>query len=447
MKKIGIIGGGFMGMTLGHKLAKAGASVQVFERSSQVGGLATWEDYGSFTFDRFYHVILPGDQFLLDIIRDLGIEDRLVWQQTYTGYYVNEQFYDMSTSMDFLKFPPLGMFSKGRLALTILRGSRISDWKSMEQMTIEEWLVKIGGRNTFEKFWKPLLLAKLGENYKRVSAVFIWTYIKRLFEARDSSSAERAEHMGYVSGGYKTVFDAMTASVESHGGTIHTNAAVTQIEPAPEGGMLVHTEAGSTHFDKVIFTSPVNVLQKVAAPGLIEVQQDGREVEYLGVVCMVLKTTRSFTPYYVLNLADDKVPFTGVIGMSTLVDKADTGGYELTYFPKYVLSTDPILQKSDEELSEWFIQGVKSLYPDLKSEEIVEAHINRAFKVQPLQVLNYSDIVPKSKTLHPDMYVVNTSQFVNDTLNNNSVARHIHKFLEAHQKSLLSEQPETTHQL
>ncbi|MEZ4826776.1 MAG: hypothetical protein R3C61_10865 [Bacteroidia bacterium] len=48
-----------------------------------------------------------------------------------------------------------------RLALTIMYASRINDWKSMEKITIEEWLVKIGGRKTFEKFWKPLLLAKL----------------------------------------------------------------------------------------------------------------------------------------------------------------------------------------------------------------------------------------------------------------------------------------------
>jgi hypothetical protein len=111
------------------------------------------------------------------------------------------------------------------------------------------------------------------------------------------------------------------------------------------------------------------------------------------------------------------------------VDKAETGGNYLTYFPKYVLSTDPILRKPEEELREWFLQGVRTLYPELKGEEIVGVHINRAFKVQPLQLLDYSQIVPQARTLHPDFYIVNTSQFVNDTLNNNSVARHVEQFL------------------
>lgn len=122
--------------------------------------------------------------------------------------------------------------------------------------------------------------------------------------------------------------------------------------------------------------------------------------------------------------------------MNTLVKPEYTGGHYMTYFPKYVLSTDPILKKSDEELTEWFMDGVRTMYPDLKEEEIVSVHMNRAFKVQPLQVLNYSEIVPQAETAHPDFYILNTSQFVNDTLNNNSVARHVKRFVEKYETAL-----------
>jgi hypothetical protein len=33
---------------------------------------------------------------------------------------------------------------------------------------------------------------------------------------------------------------------------------------------------------------------------------------------MALLTRRPFCPYYVLNIADERVPFTGIIGMSSL---------------------------------------------------------------------------------------------------------------------------------
>lgn len=435
--KIGIIGGGFMGLVLAQKLAAPGRNITVIERDRQLGGLATYHDFGDFFWDRFYHVILPSDSALVGFLNDIGLKDELMWEKTYTGYYVNEKFYSISNNKEFLLFPPLGLISKFRLALTILIASRIKDWKKMENQSIEEWLVKIGGRKTFEKFWKPLLLAKLGENYKRVSAVFIWTYIKRLFEARDTSANQ--EHMGYVRGGYKKVFDQLENTLPDQGVQILTETTVESIEPDPQGGMIVRANGEAEHFDKVIFTSPVNVLEKVAAPELIEVKGDTRAVEYLGVVCMVMATKKPFTPFYVLNIADERVPFTGVIGMSTLVDTAETGGHYLTYFPKYVHSTDPILRKSDEELGEEFLKGVRLMYPELKEEDIVSVHINRAVKVQPLQVLNYSEIVPKARTLHNDFYVLNTSQFVNDTLNNNSVTQHVDRFVQRYGLEFTSE--------
>ncbi|MEZ4851483.1 MAG: FAD-dependent oxidoreductase [Bacteroidia bacterium] len=46
---IGVIGGGIMGLTLAHKLQEKGRSVTVYESGSQLGGLATYHDFGDFT--------------------------------------------------------------------------------------------------------------------------------------------------------------------------------------------------------------------------------------------------------------------------------------------------------------------------------------------------------------------------------------------------------------
>ncbi|MEM6347982.1 MAG: NAD(P)/FAD-dependent oxidoreductase [Bacteroidota bacterium] len=425
--KIAVVGGGFMGMALSFKLAGPGKELSLFERNAQWGGLATYHDYEDFDWDRFYHVILPQDRDLLGILHDIGLKDELRWKQTLTGYYVNKRTYSISSTKEFLLFPPLDPISKFRLALTILRGSRIDDWSELEDKTVEEWLVKMGGRSTFEKFWKPLLLAKLGENYKRVSAVFIWTYIKRLFAARDSSA--KKEQMGYVAGGYKTVFDRLESELIKKGVSLHNNTSVEHIRPAENGGMYLTANGEEQYFDKVIFTSPSSVLEQVADESIVSIKGDHRKVEYLGVVCLVLRTTRELTPYYVVNISDAKIPFTGVIGMTALVDRQYTAGQHLTYFPKYIINTDPMLRQSDEELKEAFLEGVKSMYPDLKDEEIIGLHLNRAFKVQPLQVLHYDQIRPRTKTLHEDFYLLNTSQFINDTLNNDSVARHVNRFM------------------
>lgn len=428
--KIAIIGGGFMGMALSYKLAGPDREIHLFERGDQWGGLATYHDYGDFTWDRFYHVILPQDRDLLGLLHDVGLKDELRWKQTLTGYYVNEKFFSISNSKEFLLFPPLDLISKFRLALTILGANRIKDWRKLAKVSVEDWLVKLGGRRTFEKFWKPLLLAKLGQSYKRVSAVFIWTYITRLFAARDSSA--KKEQMGYVAGGYKTVFDRMETALTDQGATLNLQTTVESIRPAEGGGLWVKANGSEQHFDKVVFTSPSSVLQKVAEPSLASVSGKAEAVEYLGVACLVLVTQKPLTPFYVVNISDDKIPFTGVIGMTSLVDPQYTGGHHVTYFPKYILNTDPLLHRSEEELTEMFMKGVRDMYPDLQEEEIVSVHMNRAIRVQPLQVLNYDEIRPRVTTQHPDFFVLNTSQFINDTLNNDSVARHVNRFVEQH---------------
>ena len=62
--------------------------------------------------------------------------------------------------------------------------------------------------------------------------------------------------------------------------------------------------------------------------------------------------------------------------------------------------------------------------------EIAGVFLNRAVKVQPLQVVGYSQRVQAPRTRHPDFYVVNTAQFASNTLNNNEVIRSVDAFLE-----------------
>ena len=116
--------------------------------------------------------------------------------------------------------------------------------------------------------------------------------------------------------------------------------------------------------------------------------------------------------------------------MSSLVDTSETAGLYLTYLPKYVLSDDAALGRPDEELKAEFMAGFRRMFPDFPESEIAGVHLNRAIKVQPLQVIGYSGLVQPPRTRHADFYVVNTAQFASNTLNNNEVIRSVNAFLE-----------------
>ena len=279
---------------------------RVYERAAQPGGLATWHDFGAFVWDRFYHVILPSDTALVEFMRRIGLGDRLRWRPTQTGFYVDRAVPSaLAAALDFLRFPLLGLVEQvppRRDHPLLLAHQRLEAARG--QVTVEDFLVRYSGRATFEKIWKPLLLAKLGENYRRVSAVFIWTYVKRLFSARDAAAQKESARLrvGRLPHGvhaaaraHRARSAASCASGSRSSPCARARAAASRSRPA----------ARAESFDKVIFTGPVNVLRSRrgsrARPGAAA----GRR-RVPGVVCLALVTRKPCCPYYVLNIADER---------------------------------------------------------------------------------------------------------------------------------------------
>ena len=133
--------------------------------------LASAWKIGDVVWDKHYHVTLLSDTFTRGVVKEIGLEDDFRWVETKTGFYTDGSLYSMSNTLEFLRFPPLGLISKLRLGATIFYASRLKDWKQLEKITVEEWLTKLGKRTFAPR--RPLLKAKLGD-YSETSAAFIW---------------------------------------------------------------------------------------------------------------------------------------------------------------------------------------------------------------------------------------------------------------------------------
>ena len=66
-------------------------------------------------------------------------------------------------------------------------------------------------------------------------------------------------------------------------------------------------------------------------------------MEYLGVVCVLLVLSKKLSPYYVINLLDKDLPFTGIVEVTNVVDSTDFDGRHLVYLPKYFAPSDSIV--------------------------------------------------------------------------------------------------------
>src|SRR5690606_23094020 len=329
--KVGIVGAGMLGLTLGHRLARAGHTVEIFESGGQSGGLAAPHDYGSFVWDRYYHCILPQDQNLIRLLAELGLEDDLRWRTTGTGYYGKGVFHNMSGNKDFLAFPLLSLADKFRLGATIFYATRFADPYKLYRVTAKDWLTRTCGRKVYEVFWLPLLKAKFGPFHDQIAAVFIWAALTRLLGAGEGGANK--ENLGYVRGGYGAVLGKLEAWLASHGAKLRLDSPIAAARPGRggEAACVLETsgpegECKTFGFDQVFFTAPTSLAAKVSAP---EFQPHIRRMAtdyptsgaYLGVICLVLVLKKPLTPYYVLNIGED-LGLTGVIEMTNLIDAA-----------------------------------------------------------------------------------------------------------------------------
>src|SRR5579864_2646866 len=296
-KKIAVLGGGLTGLTAAFYLLRAGADVTVFESNSQPGGLATHFNFGDFCWDKFYHCILTSDSALLQLISDLGLSSELRWTPTKVGFFADEKLYSMSSTLDFLKFRPLNLWQKARLAAGILYTCRIQDCQALEGELASDWLTRVFGEKNYQKMWGPLLKCKLGGCREQASAAFIWATITRLYSTRQKNSSQQ-ECLGYVQGGYRVVFQRLIEMVKALNGRILANARATRMTKTDE---IVEIEVdGQKHrFDAAIATIPSKPLAAIT-PGLSAAYvRKLNEVTYLGIVCIALVLKRRLSPFYV----------------------------------------------------------------------------------------------------------------------------------------------------
>lgn len=414
------MGGGILGMTLALRLTEADYKVTLIESDSRTGGLASSSEIGKYIWDKFYHVIVPSDSNLLKLIDELGLNDRINWKNTKTGFFTDGHLYSMSNTMEFLIFPPLNILEKFRLGWTIFYASKIKAWQRLEDILVADWLKWLSGKRTLNKIWLPLLKSKLGEYYRITNASFIWAIISRMYKARKPGM--KKESFGYVDGGYATILESFQKMLDKSGVKTLCKKSVAKVVNNTHGVSLQTVTGDFLNFDKAILTIPCTLAQELCPQLSSSEKSRLRNVIYEGILCAVLILKKPLSEYYITNITDEWVPFTGVIEMTALVDNKYFDGNSVVYLPRYLIQEDPFWHKSDEMVIEEFLAALESMYPAFKRTDIVFSNISRASHVLPITTLNYStELLPPTRTSLENVFVVNSAQIANGTMNVNEI--------------------------
>lgn len=388
--RVGIVGGGILGMTAALRLAQQGVAVSLYERAPDLGGLVGSFDFDGTPVDRFYHVVLPSDDRVVGLAEELGFGDRWRFRPTRVGFYGDGRLFSMTSPKEFLTFPLLRPHERARLAAFVARCQLTKEHDRLDDEPLEDWLRRHCGKGVVEKLWKPLLDSKFDGRFEDLPATYIWARTRRMGSTRDKGGREV---MGWLDGGYQTIIDALERKIVALGGEVHARATVDSI--AAEGGRAVGVviDGRLRRFDHVLCTLAPPMARRLLPAELAE-QAPADHCRYLGVVCLLLRVKRSVSPYYHLNITDRRVPLTTVVETTHVVDPDRVGGH-LLYVSKYVDPGHPDQERSPEELERSYMQYARTIFPDLRDDEIVSSVVQRARITEPVHLVGGAKRLPE----------------------------------------------------
>ena len=244
--RVAIIGAGFGGMAAAYDLRKAGHEVTIYESANYVGGLASGfkERHWDWSVEKFYHHWFQSDHHMLGLIKELGWEDKVIFPRPLTVMYHNGKFYPFDSILRALLFPGLGFgLDKIRFGFVGLFLRLTNNWKALEKVTADAWMMKWAGKNVYEKMWKPLLVGKFGPFYRDVNMAWMWARIKA-----------RTTRLGTFEGGFQRFADLFAEKLRGMGVDIRLGAKVETVKR--EGNELsIRADGEAAFFDKVLVTT------------------------------------------------------------------------------------------------------------------------------------------------------------------------------------------------
>jgi protoporphyrinogen oxidase len=415
VSRIAVIGGGIAGLTTAYRLAQAGHDVILWDPSEQLGGQAAAFPVPGGHLEFFYHHLFMSDTAIIDLIDELGISDSLVWLGSKNGFFANDRIYSLAGARDLLNLSIVPFIDRLRIGFVTLYLQRITPssnrWKKFERVTAWEWLRRYSGERAFDRIWGMQLKAKFGPRAESVAMSWFWNKIYLRTQSREGILGE--EKLGYIMGSFNVLIDRLADACRDLGVDIRPGNGVTGIESS--GGQSVSftvedSQRNRETVDRVIATIPSPVLLRLVPDMPEPYRSQLTSAVYQGAVCALLRLDRPLTDIYWLNIADERLPFTGVIEHTNFIGPENYDGNHYVYVSKYVDWEHPYVSMTDDDLLDEYVPKLQIINPEFERSWIQQHWIFRERAAQPIISLNYSNRIPSHRTPVPGLYLANTAQ-------------------------------------
>lgn len=404
-KKVAIIGAGYTGLAIAKKLIDSGCKVEIFEKSNEIGGIAKSINIEGTKLEKHYRHIFKSDKYVIDLIKELGIYEKLKWPETKMGYFTDNSIYAFGTPITLLKFKPLNFWDKIRFGFCIINIKLIKDYKKLEKVTAEQWIKDKYGKKVYEKIWEPLLISKFGENKDKISMAWLWGKIC----LRSSSTTMNGERLGYLEGSYEVLIKELERYLKNNNCKIHINEAVDTIKKNENSKWTINTE--KEEFDCIVSTTAYPITKEIFKEYLSKEEQNIMDkLEYTSAKTLMIVAKKSLSKYYWINIGDRTIPFGGIIEHTNMVDKKEYNGKNIIYISNYMYKTDKLYKMSAEELLEEYFKSLQKINSNFNKNDIEKVLVFEEEYAQPVIKTNYSKEEIKIKLKEKGLYVSSMAQ-------------------------------------
>ncbi|MBE0672348.1 MAG: NAD(P)/FAD-dependent oxidoreductase [Anaerolineales bacterium] len=400
--KIAIIGAGYGGMAAAWDLKKAGHDVTIFESANYAGGLASGfkEPHWDWSVEKFYHHWFQSDSEMLGLIRELGLEDKVIFPRPLTVMYYKNKWYPFDSIINALLFPGLGWgLNKVRFGFVGLFLRITNNWRALEKVTAHEWMLKWAGKKVYEQMWEPLLIGKFASFYKDVNMAWLWARMHA-----------RTTRLGTFEGGFQNFADLFAEKLRALGVEIRLGASIKSIKQDQASRSL---SVDNESFDKVLVTTSPNLMAKLC-PSLPENYLKGLlGLKSMGAVVMTLSLKHSLSKdgYYWFNVPKGEgYPFLALVEHTNFVPKENFGGDHIVYAGDYLELGHEYFSMSDDELLERFIPAFQKFNPEFSREWIQKIWVHKTNYAQPVPLVGHSKNIPDIQTPIDGLYFASMSQ-------------------------------------
>jgi protoporphyrinogen oxidase len=387
-----------MGLAAAYKLTRDGHDVTIFERASEVGGLAGSLEVEGTKLERFYHHSFATDKALQSLAHELGLGDKLSYKGLTTGIFYDGKQHNFSTPLEMIKFPPVPLLDRIRFGISSAYMRFLKDFGPLESANALEWSRKYAGKKSTEVIWEPLLRSKFGSYADDISAAWLWGRVHfRTFK------------LGYMQGGFAQLYAALAEKIQEKGGKIlfeQNIKSITQKSARDKVVIAMENSRKKHEFDRAIVTTSLPILNK-----LIGAPEPKRQPTYLAASCFVLELKKSLVPYYWLSVNDTDFPFLVVVEQTRLSSTDDYKGRHVVYIGNYLKTDDRRYTENPEKLLNEWIPYIKKINPDFKKSDILKWHFSKAPFAQAVITPDYSKSIPPHKTKLPGVWFGTLSQF------------------------------------